>query len=400
MLVRATVLGGVLAMTVLGTGLGTAGVAAADEPDPGTRSSTTRARADGTRVVTLHSGPVELRRGTEWVPVDLTLRSEPDGVVRPVAAPHDLALTPTGPVVRYSGGGSDALAAVIPDALPIAGLAGNTATYTQVAPGWDLVVEATRAGFAASIRHTAAGIDAGTDAAGPAPALALLANPESLAESVGTAVGAAAGGTAAGGTAAGESVATGVAGATESAVSRVVAAAPAAGPTPVPFDTTVQSTVLRTDLSGDPDLRVGSYDGVAVARSYLAWDLTQVAGAQVTSAVLRMHQYWSSSCRAAGWEVWSSGAVGPATRWAGQPAVDGPDGRAWATSTDTRGNSPACAPGWSEVDVTDLVRAWAASGAPSGTMQLRASDEADTLGWKRFGSAEGPDVPQLVITLG
>ena len=50
--------------------------------------------------------------------------------------------------------------------------------------------------------------------------------------------------------------------------------------------------------------------------------------------------------------------------------------------------------------MTDLVRSWAASGAPSAGMQLRAADETDPLGWKRLGSAESPNAPHLRITLG
>jgi hypothetical protein len=182
---------------------------------------------------------------------------------------------------------------------------------------------------------------------------------------------------------------------TESAESRVVAAAPPAGPAPVPFDTTVQTTVLRTDTSGEPDLRLGSYDGVAVARSYLTWNLAELAGRPVAKATLQVHQNWAASCRPRAWEVWSAPAAGPATRWADQPVPD----RMWATSTRTLGHDAACAPGWSEVDVTDLVRSWAASGATSGTVQLRASDETDPLSWKRFGSAESTDVPHLDIAL-
>ncbi len=342
--------------------------------DPGTRTeaSTTVARTDGTRTVTLFTGPVQLRRGAEWVTVDLTLRPGGDGVVRPVAAPHDLALTPTGPVVHFADGGSAALAPVTTGPLPAPALSGNRARYAQVAPGYDLLVEATRAGFAASIR--AAGV-----ATGPPPTLALTSTPR-------------------GAEAAPEAVA-----ATESAVSRVVAAAPPPGPAPVPFDTTVQSTILRSDSSGDPDLRLGSYDGVAVARSYLVWDLAEIAGsgaagAPISAARLRVHQDWSSSCRPAAWQVWSvaGDGVGPATRFAAQPAAE----RLWATSTETRGNAAACAPGWTEVDVTELVRSWAASGAPSGTMLLRAADESSPLGWKRLGSAESPNVPQLEITIG
>lgn len=370
------------AATVVGLAAtpGTAGAAqgTVQEPETHTESSTTVARPDGSRVVTLFTGPMQLRRGAEWVPVDLTLRRDADGTLRPVAAPHDLTLTPTGPVVRFAGGGSAALAPVAPGPLPDPVPAGHRATYPQVTPGHDLVVEATRAGFTASIRRDG-------DAVGPAPTLALTTT--GGAEAVPTpSAGTEAGGTGAGGTGAGG---------TDSALSRVVAAAPPVGATPTPFDTTVQTTVLRTDLSGYPDLRVGSYDGVAVARSFLSFDLAGIAGAPVTAAVLRIHQDWSSSCRPAGWEVWSSAPVGPATRWVGQPAGE----RVWASSTETRGHGATCAPGWTEVDVTELVRDWAAADEAGGTILLRAADEADPLGWKRFGSAESPNMPQLEITL-
>ena len=356
----------IAAATVVGLAATPGTAEAAQEPETHTESSTTVARPDGSRVVTLFTGPMRLRRGAEWVPVDLTLRRDVDGTLRPVAAPHDLTLTPTGPVVRFAGGGSAALAPVASGPLPDPVPAGHRATYPQVTPGHDLVVEATRAGFTASIRRAG-------DPVGPAPTLALTTT--GGAEAVPT-------------PSAGE-------GGTESALSRVVAAAPPVGATPTPFDTTVQTTVLRTDLSGYPDLRVGSYDGAAVARSFLSFDLTGIAGAPVAAAVLRIHQDWSSSCRPAGWEVWSSAPVGPATRWAGQPAGE----RVWASSTETRGHGATCAPGWTEVDVTELVRDWAAAGAAGGTILLRAADEADPLGWKRFGSAESPNMPQLEITL-
>jgi hypothetical protein len=339
-------------------------------PGPGqverawTENSTTVVHGDGTQVVTLHAGPVRMRRGAQWQPIDLTLVAGPDGVVRPVAVAHDLALTATGPVVRFAGGGSAALDWAA--ALPAPALAGHRATYPRALPGHDLVVEATSSGFVASLRRT-------DPAAAPVPPLALRRDP----------------GPASPGEALGEALV-----ATESAVSRVVAAAPAAGQVPVPFDTTVQTTVLRSDLSGDPDLRLGTYGGGAVARSLLAWDLEPLAERPVAGARLLVHQDWSASCQARGWEVWSAPPAGPTTRWTTQPVAE----RRWATSTETRGHT-ACAPGWTAVDVTELVRGWTAAGAPVGGMQLRASDEGDPLSWKRLGSSESTHVPHLEVTL-
>ncbi len=346
-------------------GAGADPIAGEERIEARTDSSTTSVAPDGARTLTLYAGPVQLQRGAEWQPVDLTLVAGADGVVRPVAIAHDLALTPTGPVVHFAHGGSAALDR--PAGLPAPRLEGNRATYPQVHPGYDLVVEATRAGFVASLRRV-------DPAAAPVPQLVLRRSAEAAPDP------------------ADRRALT----ETESAFSRVVAAAPPTEAFPVPFDTTVQTTVRHTDLSGEPDLRVGTYDGTAVARSVLTWDLGQLAGRPVAAAALRVHQDWSSSCAARAWEVWTSPPAGPATRWATQPAAD----RRWATSTQTLGHGAACAPGWAEVDLTELVRSWAAAGATSGTVQLRAADETDPLGWKRFASAESPHVPHLVITLG
>jgi hypothetical protein len=373
---------------MVGVALGVAAlmaVPATATADPGdvvearTATSTAAVRPDGTHVLSLYTGPVQMERAGGWVPVDLTLVRGADGLVRPAAAPQDLVLTPTGPTVTFTGGGSAALD--WPGPLPAPVLDGARATYPQARPGYDLVVEATSAGFVASLRT-----------AGPAAPAATVA-PLALrgrAESVPVEPAAAEGGPAlTEGSAA-------PAGSTGTAVSSVVAAAPPASPTPVPFDTTVQTTVLRSDTSGEPDLRLGSYDGTAVARSFLTFDLAGLAGRPVTKATLALHQDWSASCRARAWEVWSSPAAGPATRWANQPVPD----RLWATSSDTRGHDAACAPGWSTVDVTDLVRSWAAAGAPAGTVALRSSDETDPLSWKRFASAESGDAPHLDLVLG
>ncbi len=348
---------------------GPTGSTEADSTTSATSEST--ARPDGGRTVTLYSGPVRVQRGAEWLPVDLTLQAGPDGVVRPVAAPHDLTLTPTGPSVRYAEGGSAAV--VWPAPLPAPRLDGSTATYPQVRPGYDLEVEATRAGFVASVRKDGA-------PTGPAPELKLTGNAEAVPDATGSLTEA------------------------ESAVSRVVAAAPVTAAAPVPFDTTAQTTVKNTDTSGDPDLRLGSYDGKEAARSYLTFDLTQAGAsggrpASVRTATLDLHQTWSASCRPRAWEVWTLPAgttVGPKLRWANQPQGE----RLRATSTDTRGNAAACAPGWSSVDVTELVKEWTAAGATSGTVMLKAADETDPLSWKRFASAETATVPHLTVTLG
>jgi hypothetical protein len=171
--------------------------------------------------------------------------------------------------------------------------------------------------------------------------------------------------------------------------------ADAQGRTALPLDTSTQSSAPAADLSGDPELRVGGYGGGSVARSFLSWDLSRLRGERVSSATLRLYSRSSASCQPRGWEVWSSAGVGPATRWANQPPAD----RVWATSTATKGHDGTCRPGWTSVDLTDLVRSWVRSGVDTGTVMLRATDEADPLGWKLFDSGEGTHVPALGVTL-
>jgi hypothetical protein len=175
-------------------------------------------------------------------------------------------------------------------------------------------------------------------------------------------------------------------------LSRVVATASHSAP--LPFATTVRDTAPATDLSGEPDLELGRSGGT-VARSFLSWDLTGLRGQRVIAATLRLYSTWSASCQPSGWEVWSSPPTGPDTRWANQPAGE----RAWATSTETRGHDSHCQPGWSSIDLTDLVRSWIQAGANSGTVLLKATNERDPLSGKRFSSGAGPAVPDLGVTV-
>jgi hypothetical protein len=484
-------------MTVAGPVAGPRPVEIADQ-----RSDTVTAfrHPDGARTVVFSAGPIRLHRGAAWLPVDLTLHRDPDGGIRPTAHPDTLWL---------SGGGHPADAAAVrgPDgsnialpwnaALPAPRLTGSRAVYPNARPGADLVIEATRTGFVATLesvtgtstplgpaaapgsahhRAPAAAAAAPASASSPAGATAPATPPGTSAPAATPPVAAAepappsvlppapmaeapAASTAPASPAAARTQATPdtslapatpataptqapptagpthgpaagpaarpavapltlrvtPAGATTDALpaattpelmagppgalaakavlSRVVATA--TGQLTLPFSTTVQNTVRGGDLSGDPDIKLGSYDGHSVARSFLSWDLSRLRGQRVMAATLRLYANWSSSCRASGWEVWSSPPVGPATRWANQPAGD----RAWASSTATLGHDAHCQPGWTSVDLTDLVKGWVQAGASTGTVLLRATDEADPQSWKRFSSGAGPNVPALGVTL-
>ncbi|MBP2478605.1 hypothetical protein JOF53_007477 [Crossiella equi] len=114
-----------------------------------TESSEVVANPDGTFTRTEHVSPVRAKRGESWVPIDLSLRTRPDGLVEPAASPVEL---------RLSGGGTTQPLAVLgrdgrevglgwDGPLPTPVLSADTATYREVYPGADLVVRATRTGF-------------------------------------------------------------------------------------------------------------------------------------------------------------------------------------------------------------------------------------------------------------
>ncbi|MFD4177129.1 DNRLRE domain-containing protein [Streptomyces anulatus] len=103
----------------------------------------------------------------------------------------------------------------------------------------------------------------------------------------------------------------------------------------------------------------------------------------------------SWSCTPKGWDVWTAGQAGTGTHWTNQPSW----GSKQATSTQTKGFSSACNDGWVNADVTAMVKSWAANGNGSNHLGLRASDEGDAYGWKRFNSGNAASrTPYLSVT--
>ena len=125
-----------------------------------TSSSSTWALPDGSMVLGQAAGPIWVRTGSgdgskdaDWTAVDVDLVKGADGLVRPKGHPGSLVLSGGGVVkngelarvTAPSGQGSAVLE--WSGSLPVPTLAGPRATYSDVSPGVDLVVEATRTGF-------------------------------------------------------------------------------------------------------------------------------------------------------------------------------------------------------------------------------------------------------------
>ncbi len=451
---------------------------------------------DGTMAAAQGSGPVWVRQGDgdgtaaeDWAPVDLTLAVDDDGTVRPVAHPGSLEISGgstggTGPtdLVSITDAETDTVTRVQWDsALPTPTLAGRRATYEDVQPGVDLVVEATATGAeeffvlesapapgaepvlplrvvteGAAVETTEDGglvvregddviasaaaptmWDASADQARPSPiteprpaedanaprlspmpAWVLSGEHQPEAESDATARADAADVAPEEAVDPMEVAPTGAVVEVEQDVrlsgsdSAEVTLKPQeeflqAPDTQYPvvvdpdvnlnwgFDTHVMSG-YNDDRSARTDLVIGRY-GSNVARSFIQFDTSGLVGASVTAARLELWNFHSSSCTPSGWEVWDTTPASPASTWANQPAWL--KGAPRATSNATRGYSSSCAGGWVNIDVTHVARDWAAGTAPTGTIGIKATDEASNGGWKRFYASEnGAYIPSIWVT--
>jgi hypothetical protein len=115
-------------------------------------TTTTWANPDGTLTTDLASGPVRVRQGSGFVPVDPTLVAK-NGIVAPKATQGNVRLSGGGSVADLAslGGVGARLGLRWPGALPAPTLAGDTATYHDVVPGGDLVVKALTTGYEVSL---------------------------------------------------------------------------------------------------------------------------------------------------------------------------------------------------------------------------------------------------------
>lgn len=140
----------------------------ADRPDPvsamvaarlcggrvGVRSETAEsvlvfADAAGTFTREQQAGPVRVRRGENWVPVDTGLSRAADGSLVPAAVPVGLRLSGggTAPLVTLDDGGRRLTVGSPVGRLPRPTIDGDTAVYPAVLPGVDLRVTVDATGF-------------------------------------------------------------------------------------------------------------------------------------------------------------------------------------------------------------------------------------------------------------
>lgn len=419
-------------------------------PADTTPTNTVTANPDGSFTLDQYVEPIRKRVAGAWKPLDDTLLHNGDGTVSPAVSTNQVTLSGggSGPLAVLKTGGHS-LGLTLPVSLPTPALSGDTATYADVISGVDLKVMVDKQGGFSDVlvvkNATAAadprlasltsftaqttGVDLSTDSAGnitakdsagrtdffaPAPLMWDSATPSTQATS---SVKTASADTGTGGDS-GEpvdsspsapGVAAHVASVDSSYAGGAITLTPDAslltGPStvyPLYIDpsygaggtlqawTYVDSYYSTTSFWKSTDsagLRVG-YQGwdapYYVGRTYAQMSVdSRLYGADIQDSHFYATDIYAPSCTAEPVELWAVNQISSATTWANQPD--------WVTKLDTQnvayGWSSDCAPASIGFDTKpDLVTA-AAKSWPNVTLGLKATDETDRYGWKKFDHA-------------
>ncbi|MGQ0631256.1 MAG: DNRLRE domain-containing protein [Sporichthyaceae bacterium] len=397
-----------------------------------TEYETTFANPDGTWTTDAYSGRIRVREDGVLREIDLTMVKHADGTVGPRRHPHGLRLTrkTTGgvdDVVTVTAKGGRGVSLGWGKALPEPVLDGERAIYRGITAGVDMVIEARRSGFEQtfviaevptaplswSVPLRTTGVDARvaadgsvvfTDSTGKGKGEEVYRIPAGVAWDA--VVDPNTGDRAnispvtfslrqAGRGKAVLTVTPDAAWLMDPARVAPITVDPnyADGTIAPNFDAFVQQGVT-TNQGADVDLKIGNNGAGQKARSFLRFPAAPVAGKAIVSADLNLYMNHSWSCTNRAWEVWTTGRADPDTTWTNQPS--------WtakiATTSTTKGYSSACGNDWVKVPVKNTVAAWSTSAETANTLGLRASDEADPLGWKKFSSANGAKPPYISFT--
>ncbi|WP_143688472.1 DNRLRE domain-containing protein [Streptomyces barkulensis] len=418
-----------------------------------TESSEVHAQPDGTLRLTQHARPVRVRRDGGWTPVDTTL-AKADGRVAPRAAAGSVTFSAggEGPLVEMADQGRT-LALSWPDPLPEPVLEDSVARYPDVLPGVDLALAADVDGFSqvlvvktpqaansAALREISFGfetegltisLDGETNALtaqNPAGQTVFATSTARMWDSSAEQT-----------TAAGESATRRYGTAAEQTTADAPLLSgddfdPGTRSAAVGVEVSEHALVLSPDrdllsspdttfpvyidprFTGDreawttaykprpnnsywngtgwgssaKDARVGYESATGgTARSFFRMGARDLAGVQVLDAQFNITMTHSWSCSARPVELWLTGAISSSTTWNRQPS--------WSTKLDTlnaaHGNETyGCANKGVDFDATEAARQAASKRWSNITFGLRASNETDTYGWKRFS----PN-PKLIV---
>ena len=379
-----------------------------------TESSTVFANPDGTLTAEVASGPVRVRQGDSWAPVDTTLRVS-GGQVVAAAVPYGLSLSTggSGPVASLSRAGK-AFGLTWPGSLGAPVVKGNTATYPDVAPGTDLVVSVLPSGVEVSfvLRTRPAGpVSLGFGVTSPGLTVGVDASGGFTAKDDGGAV--VVGGPPPAMWGADADRAAGSAGGVRPVDQELTTSLSGTGVTLTPdwgflsdpstvypvtvdplygfsffWDTFVWNGASGTNFEGSQWFRAGSPDGSTTQRALLRFGLpASLTGAHILDADLRVYQEQAGSCTPTTANVRMIGASwNPSTvTWSSQPTVlPG----VYDPTSFAHGFDASCASAWQDIHVPDVVNQWLNGGVTNNGLELWAGNETDASARKIFRSSE------------
>ncbi|MCL6424344.1 DNRLRE domain-containing protein [Brachybacterium sp. JHP9] len=409
-----------------------------------TDTSSTWVNPDGTVTTEQFSAPVRFQdeAGT-WQSVDTTLVKQSDGTIEPKSVDGGVELAPA--VAGAEGDPAEVASLEAPDDAPWSvalgwegklgapALKGSTATYPNAWPGIDLTVRASRDGFEQSfvVKDRASAEAFASTQTGPTvlwelPILAQGVNarevdgeriefvdrngavvstfeapmawdakvdPASREHVNHAAMGVAITSQGDGVVTLGLTVDRGWLLASDRHFPVTIDPVYAAASATATFDAYVQSGITA-DRSSEQELKVGTYDGSTVARSFVGIPNAQFQNQQIISATFNVYETWSWSCTPSVLEVWSTGLASSSVRWTSQPNWISKAGSA----NVAKGGSSACGAGWVNIDITAMAQGWSSNPDPRMTIGLRAGSETSTNGWKRFASMESTTPPSVTFT--
>lgn len=367
-----------------------------------------------------------------WRAVDLTLQMATDGVIRPASPVYELEIHPGGeqdaPLVELTNGGESLGFAWDGEELPEPTIADTRATYSDVEPGVDLVIEATRYGF----EHYMVLTEKPADPESVQVVLPIVSEGLSLEQdgdavavvnSEGEPVGAVGRAYVWDATSDPHSPSSDPEASSDLPVADV-AVKEAGGEqtlvvTPDPefleeatypvtidpsvtygsqSDTTVGSTYPGVSFASDTLLRFGTYNsGAEKWRSYLRFAGQKIAGTQIVSATLQLYGNQSYNCTTYPFTAYpaSPELANSEITWNNQPGINSSEGVTF--NLGSKGGGSSCPAGWiTAANVQSIVQYFASSDRNTFSIGLRASETSST-GWKKVESDNASHPPKLVV---
>nr|WP_246280199.1 LamG-like jellyroll fold domain-containing protein [Nocardioides daedukensis] len=120
-----------------------------------------------------------------------------------------------------------------------------------------------------------------------------------------------------------------------------------------------------------------------VVRSYFRFDTKVLSGKRIVSAEVNVRQVHAAQCAVHPTRMYQTNPISTATTWSNQPTRK----TLQDTNESTRGCSSSWGPGMVGWDVKPGAQSYANAGASNGTFMVKGSSETARNGWKQFDDA-------------